>query len=654
MDRVVHGQGLLTDHDVYLFREGRHFRLYEKLGAHPGVLGGTRGTHFAVWAPNAEAVGVMGDFNGWNPGSHALAPRWDGSGLWEGFVPGVGAGAVYKYRVIGPGGGGVDKGDPYAFRWEEPPRTGSVVHSLEYSWGDGEWMARRAGRNALDRPMSIYEVHLGSWRRGGEEGGRFLTYRELAGPLAEYVGDLGFTHVELLPVTEHPFYGSWGYQVSGYFAPTSRYGPPEDFMYLVDVLHRRGIGVILDWVPSHFPSDEHGLARFDGTQLYEHADPRQGFHPEWKSYLFNYDRTEVPEFLISNALFWLEAYHLDGLRVDAVASMLYLDYGRDPGEWVPNRYGGRENLGAIEFLRALNHAVYERFPDVQMIAEESTAWPMVTRPVHVGGLGFGLKWNMGWMHDTLDYFSRDPVHRKYHHNQLTFSIWYAFSENFLLPLSHDEVVHGKGSLLRRMPGDDWQRFANLRLLLGYQFAHPGKKLLFMGGEFGQWSEWYHEASLDWHLLEHPAHRGLQAWVRDLNRAYRELPPLFERDFEAEGFQWVDFHDWEKSVVSFLRRGRVEGEWVLAACNLTPVARLDYRVGVPVGGVWREVLNSDAACYGGSGVGNLGGVRAEPLPAHGRSQSLPLALPPLGILLLASAPPPGGPDFGSPRASEEFG
>jgi len=640
METVLHGRGTITDHDVYLFREGRHFRLHEKLGAHPGEVAGAPGTHFSVWAPNAESVCVMGDFNGWNPESHPLGPRWDGSGIWEGFVPGVGIGAVYKYRVAGPGGFSADKGDPYAFRCEEPPRTGSVVHGLEYAWGDGDWMARRGENNGLDRPLSIYEVHLGSWRRVPGEGNRSLGYREMAQPLAEYVAEMGFTHVEFLPVAEHPFYGSWGYQVSGYFAPTSRYGSPQDFMYLVDHLHRNGIGVILDWVPSHFPSDEHGLAYFDGTHLYEHADPRQGFHPEWKSYLFNYDRAEVPEFLISNALFWLGAYHVDGLRVDAVASMLYLDYGRPQGEWVPNRYGGRENVGAIEFLKALNRAVYERFPDVQVIAEESTAWPMVTRPAHVGGLGFGLKWNMGWMHDTLDYLSRDPVHRKYHHSKLTFSIWYAFSENFLLPLSHDEVVYGKGSLLRKMPGDDWQKFANLRLLLGYQVAHPGKKLLFMGGEFGQWSEWYHEASLDWHLLEHAAHRGVQHWVRDLNRAYRALGPLFERDFDPGGFQWVDFHDWEKSVVSFLRRGRVEGDWVLVACNFTPVPRPGYRVGVPRGGRWREVLNSDAPCYGGSGIGNLGATEAAPIPAHGRPDSLLLTLPPLSILFLSPQPGEG--------------
>ena len=634
MEDVIYGESPITERDVYLFKEGRHFRLFEKLGAHPGNAAGAEGTHFAVWAPNAEGVAVIGDFNDWDPERHPLKARWDGSGIWEGFLPAVREGAIYKYRVRGAGGYAADKGDPYAFRWEVPPRTGCVVQGVDYAWGDAEWMLHRGERNGLDRPWAIYEVHLGSWRRSPGEGSRPLSYRELAEPLADYVHEMGFTHVELLPVMEHPFYGSWGYQVSGYFAPTSRYGSPQDFMHLVDHLHQRGIGVILDWVPSHFPSDEHGLAYFDGTHLYEHADPRQGFHPEWKSFIFNYDRDEVPEFLIGNALFWLERYHVDGLRVDAVASMLYLDYGRQEGEWVPNRYGGRENLGAIEFLKQLNRTVYERHPDVQIIAEESTAWPMVTRPTHVGGLGFGMKWNMGWMHDTLSYFANDPVHRKYHHNQLTFSIWYAFTENFLLPLSHDEVVYGKGSLLRKMPGDDWQRFANLRLLLGYQAAHPGKMLLFMGAEFGQWSEWYHEASLDWHLLEHPAHRGVQRWVSDLNRVYRSNAALFERDFEAEGFQWVDFHDSDQSVVSFLRRGRQANAWVLAVCNFTPVPRSGYRVGVPEAGTWREVLNSDASAYGGSGMGNLGQVQTAPHPSHGHGQSLVITLPPLAVLLFA--------------------
>ena len=634
MQPVQHGRSLLTEHDIYLFRQGNHFRLHEKLGAHATRVDEFEGVHFAVWAPNAEAVAVIGDFNGWDDQAHRLAPRWDGSGIWEGFVPGLGEGALYKYRITSQEGGyRADKGDPYAFGWEGAPGNSSVVRRLDYAWSEGEWMESRHGHNALDAPMSVYEVHLGSWRRVPEEGNRFLSYRELAAELIPYVRELGFTHVEFLPVTEHPFFGSWGYQVSGYFAPSSRYGSPQDFMYLIDQFHRHGIGVILDWVPSHFPSDEHGLAFFDGTHLYEHADPREGYHPEWKSYIFNYGRNEVPSFLVSNALFWLDKYHVDGLRVDAVASMLYRDYARREGEWVPNVHGGRENLEAIEFLKRLNQVVYAEYPDVQVIAEESTAWPMVTRPTHVGGLGFGLKWNMGWMHDTLAYFSLDPVHRKYHHQQLTFSIWYAFTENFLLPLSHDEVVYGKGSLLRKMPGDDWQRFANLRLLLGYLYAHPGKKLLFMGGEFGQWNEWYHEASLDWHLLEAEPHRGVRDWVRDLNSLYRSESALSEQDCEPAGFAWVDFHDWEQSVASFLRRGRQGTPTVLVACNLTPVPRSGYAVGVPAPGRWEEVLNSDARVYGGSGVGNLGGVESSPTPSHGHPQSLRLTLPPLGIVFL---------------------
>ncbi|MHB8766393.1 MAG: 1,4-alpha-glucan branching protein GlgB [Deferrisomatales bacterium] len=631
MPHAVHGPSRLTDQDVYLFREGRHFRLHEKLGAHPATVGGAEGVLFAVWAPNAEAVAVIGDWNGWDPGAHPLSVRWDGSGIWEGFVPGVGPGAAYKYRVNGPNGFSADKGDPYAFRWEAPPRTASVVHRLDYAWGDAEWMAGRGARNALDAPLSIYEVHLGSWRRSPDDPGRPLGYRELAPQLAAYCRELGFTHVELMPVMEHPFYGSWGYQTTGYFAPSARYGSPQDLMYLIDLLHQHGVGVILDWVPSHFPSDQHGLAYFDGTHLYEHADPQQGFHPEWQSYIFNYGRNEVPQFLVSSALYWLEAYHADGLRVDAVASMLYRDYARQPGEWVPNRHGGRENLEAIEFLQLLNRAVYQAHPDVQVMAEESTAWPMVTRPVHVGGLGFGLKWNLGWMHDTLAYLARDPIHRKFHHDQLTFGVWYAFTENFLLPLSHDEVVYGKGSLLRKMPGDDWQKFANLRLLLGYQAAHPGKQLLFMGGEFGQWDEWYHEKSLDWHLLERAPHAGMARWVADLNRRYRETPALYRRDFEPEGFRWVDCHDWEQSVVAFLRQGAGPDEVALVVANFTPAPRSGYRVGVPRPGRWREVLNSDAEAYGGSGRGNLGGRETEAEPAHGYPQSLALELPPLAIL-----------------------
>ncbi|HSR10123.1 MAG TPA: 1,4-alpha-glucan branching protein GlgB, partial [Thermodesulfobacteriota bacterium] len=512
------GFSLFTDQDIYLFREGNHFNLYRKLGSHPVVVNGVSGTCFAVWAPNAEKVSVIGDFNGWDPEGHPLAARWDSSGIWEGFIPGVGEGTCYKYRIFSRSGYRADKGDPYAFRWETPPRTASQVWNLDYEWRDGEWMERRRRTDLLKGPLSIYEVHLGSWRRVPEEGNRFLTYREAAPLLAGYAREMGFTHVELMPVMEHPFYGSWGYETTGFFAPTSRFGTPQDFMFLVESLHREGIGVILDWVPSHFPDDENGLVYFDGTHLYEHADPRQGFHPEWKSYIFNLGRAEVKAFLISNALFWLDVYHADGLRVDAVASMLYLDYGRREGEWIPNRFGGRENLEAVSFLKQLNEIAYLAHPGIQTIAEESTAWPLVSRPTHSGGLGFGLKWNMGWMHDTLDYFTKDPVYRKYFHSRLTFSIWYAFAENFLLPLSHDEVVFGKGSLIRKMPGDDWQKFANLRLLLGYMFAHPGKKLLFMGGEFGQWDEWYHEKSLDWHLLANPLNDGLRRWVGDLNRA----------------------------------------------------------------------------------------------------------------------------------------
>ena len=626
---------LLTEHDVYLFREGNHFRAYQKLGAHAAVQDERGGTAFRVWAPNARAVSVIGDFNGWDDAADPLAPRTDLSGIWEGFVAGVGPGALYKYRILSQAGERFDKSDPYALRTEAPPRTATVVWDLDYQWTDSHWMQQRAQFNALDAPMSIYEVHLGSWRRVPEEGNRHLTYRELAHQLADYVGHMGFTHVELLPVMEHPFYGSWGYQVTGFFAPTARYGTPQDFMYLVDHLHQRGIGVILDWVPSHFPSDGHGLAYFDGTYLYEHADPRQGWHPEWGSYIFNCGRAEVRDFLASSGMFWLDRYHADALRVDAVASMLYLDYARRPGEWIPNRHGGHENLEAIEFLRAFNEAVYRDHADAQTIAEESTAWPMVSRPTYVGGLGFGLKWNMGWMHDTLAYFQQDPIHRKYHHDRLTFSLWYAFTENFVLPLSHDEVVHGKGALLGKMPGDEWQQFANLRLLYGYMWAHPGKKLLFMGGELGQRREWQHEESLEWHVLQYPLHAGVQRWVRDLNTFYRGTPALYRQDFSADGFEWVDCCDTEASVVSFLRKGR-DGEVVLVVCNFTPLLRDNYQVGVPRGGWWRECLNSDAPIYGGSGQGNLGGVESAPVPAHGRYQSLMLRLPPLGVLFLAPA------------------
>jgi 1,4-alpha-glucan branching enzyme len=624
---------LLTEQDIYHFREGTYFRAYERLGAHALEEHGRRATHFAVWAPNASAVSVVGDFNGWQRGRNPLQARHDSSGIWEGTLDGIGPGALYKYHVVWRDGhGATDKADPYAFRAEVPPRTASVVWDLDYEWQDAGWMGTRANANALGSPWSIYEVHLGSWRRVPGEGNRSLSYRELAHALGDYVSETGFTHVELLPVMEHPFYGSWGYQVTGYFAPSARYGTPQDFMYLVDHLHQRGIGVVLDWVPSHFPTDEHGLARFDGTHLYEHADPRQGYHPEWNSSIFNYGRAEVRNFLASNALFWLEKYHIDALRVDAVASMLYLDYGRRAGEWIPNRFGGHENLEAVEFLRQLNFAVYRDHPAVQTIAEESTAWPMVSRPTYLGGLGFGLKWNMGWMHDTLKYFQQDPVHRKYHHSRLTFSIWYAFSENFVLPLSHDEVVHGKGSLIGRMPGDEWQQFASLRLLFGYMWTHPGKKLLFMGGEFGQKREWQHDESLEWHVLKYPLHSGVQRWVRDLNRVYRETPALYELDFSEAGFSWIDCDDADVSVISFLRRDR-SGGVALVACNFTPVPRERYRIGVPHGGRWRERLNSDAADYGGSGQGNLGALDAAQIPAHGHGFSLHLRLPPLGVVIL---------------------
>ena len=640
MPNDIHtGTSRISDLDLHLFHEGSHTRLYERLGAHLESRDGGAGCHFAVWAPNAHAVSVMGDFNGWRRHSHWLKQIHADSGIWEGFVPGIGAGQRYKFHIESAlHGYKVDKADPFAFAAEVAPATGSLVAELEYAWNDAGWMARRRQANALDAPISVYEVHLGSWRRSPDDPGKPLGYRDLAPQLADYCVDLGFTHVELMPVMEHPFYGSWGYQVTGYFAPTARYGSPQDFMFLVDHLHQRGIGVILDWVPSHFPNDQHGLAYFDGTALYEHADPRQGYHPEWSSQIFNYGRHEVRSFLLSGALFWLDKYHIDGLRVDAVASMLYLDYARKEGEWIPNAHGGRENLAAIGFLRQLNEAVYRDFPDTQTIAEESTAWPMVSRPTWLGGLGFGMKWNMGWMHDTLDYFSHEPIHRKYHHDQITFSIWYAFHENFMLPISHDEVVHGKGALVGKLPGDEWQRFANLRLLLGYMWAHPGKKLLFMGSEFGQTREWSHDTSLDWHLLEFWPHAGAKAWLRDLNAIYKSRPALFGRDFSNDGFEWIDCHDSDESVISFLRRGP-NGETMLVVLNATPVPRDSYRVGVPDlggGGWWRELLNSDAPCYGGSGSGNAGGVAADDWAHHGRPRSLLLRLPPLSALFFEPA------------------
>ncbi len=630
---MIIANSLLSNDDIYLFNEGNHFRLYRHLGSHIMTVNGAEGTQFAVWAPNAREVSVVGEFNGWNRTADQLTAHGD-SGIWEGFIEGVGKGTIYKYHVKSHHNGyEVDKADPYAVHAETPPKTGSIVWDLEYDWSDSDWMKIRGARNALDAPISIYEVHLGSWMRVPDDGFRSMSYREIAPKLVEHVKRTGFTHVEFLPIMEHPFFGSWGYQTTGYFAPSSRFGTPQDFMYLIDVLHQNEIGVILDWVPSHFPSDEHGLAFFDGTHLFEHSDPRQGYHPDWNSYIFNYGRDEVRSFLLSSALYWLDAYHADGLRVDAVASMLYLDYSRKQGEWIPNKFGGRENLEAIGFLQRLNQEVFGEYPDVQTYAEESTAWPMVSRPIYVGGLGFGMKWDMGWMHDTLDYFTKDPIHRRYHHNELTFRLIYAFNENFVLPLSHDEVVHGKGSLINNMPGDDWQKFANLRLLYAMMFAQPGKKLLFMGDEIGQWHEWNHDGSVEWDLLQYPSHEGLRRWLEDLNRTYREEPALHQLDFENAGFSWLDPNDSENSVLSFTRKARDSDDTIVAIFNGTPVPRHGYRIGVPLMGTWQEVLNSDAELYGGSGVGNYGEVETTPVPWHGQPRSLKLSLPPLGAIFL---------------------
>jgi 1,4-alpha-glucan branching enzyme len=625
---------LLSDWDYHLFNEGSHHRLWDKLGAHGLEKDGISGTMFAVWAPNAAYVSVIGDFNGWNRDSHPLESRGP-SGIWEAFVPHVGKGTKYKYHIRSRHNGYVvDKADPIGIHCETPPLTASIVWDLDYEWQDDVWMRTRAERNAFTAPIAVYEMHIGSWRRFAEDNKRPPSYRELAEPLAAYVRGMNFTHVQLMPVMEHPFYGSWGYQVTGFFAPSSRYGTPQDLMYMIDVLHQHGIGVILDWVPSHFPTDEHGLSYFDGTHLYEHADPRKGFHPDWGSLIFNYGRTEVRSFLLSSALYWLGVYHVDGLRVDAVASMLYLDYSRKQGEWIPNDFGGRENIEAITFLRRMNEDIYKVHPDVQVIAEESTAWPMVSRPTYVGGLGFGMKWDMGWMHDSLRYFSKDPIHRRFHHNDLTFRMMYAFTENFVLPLSHDEVVHGKGSLIGKMPGDDWQKFANLRLLFAHMYSQPAKKLIFMGGEIGQWREWNHDVSLDWDLLDYAPHSTLQRWVEDLNKAYRGIPALHELDFSPEGFEWIDCCDSENSVLSILRRSRSDPDrMVVIALNFTPVPRYNYMIGVPRRGHWREILNSDAELYGGSGQGNMGGVDASPIPLHGRRWSVSLTLPPLGAVFL---------------------
>lgn len=625
-------RAVLGEQDFFLFNEGSHYRLYEKLGAHPCVRDGQAGTQFAVWAPGAEQVYVMGDFNNWYKHNWKLYAQGS-SGIWVGFVPGIGPGAVYKYHIVSHYNGyEVDKADPLGFFHEVPPRTASVVADLDYHWHDQDWMKTRWEKNGLRSPISIYEVHLGSWMRIPEEGNRWLSYRELAVRLVDYLKQTQFTHVEFMPITEHPFYGSWGYQTTGFFAATSRYGTPQDLMYLIDQLHQAGIGVILDWVPSHFPADEHGIAYFDGTHLYEHADPQQGFHPDWGSAIFNYGRHEVRSFLLSSAMFWLDKYHVDGLRVDAVASMLYLDYSRKQGEWIPNCYGGNENLEAIDFLRRFNTEVYKNYPDVQTYAEESTAWSQVSRPTSTGGLGFGLKWDMGWMHDTLKYMAREPIHRQFHQGELSFRMVYAYSENFVMPLSHDEVVHGKGSLLEKMPGDDWQKFANLRLLYGYMYGQPGKKLLFQGDEWGQWQQWKHDLSLDWHQLNYPPHGGMLRWVSDLNRLYRNEPALYDGDCFNDGFEWVDSNDSAASVFSFLRKSR-DGQYVLVICNFTPVLRHNYRVGVPHGGFWKELLNSDSEIYWGGGNGNLGGVNADQHGWHGRPWSLHLTIPPMGALFL---------------------
>jgi 1,4-alpha-glucan branching enzyme len=632
-DPYQYGQ-VLSDFDLHLFSEGTHHRVWEKLGSHIITIGDVTGVHFAVWAPNAQRVSVIGDFNGWDGRVHQMR-KLVPSGIWEIFVPDLPEGACYKYEVRTHGAHLLEKADPYARRFEVPPRSASIIwNDGRYEWTDQGWMSDRPSyRGWHDRPMSVYEVHLGSWRRVPEEGNRFLTYREMAATLVQYVREMGYTHIELMPVMEHPFSGSWGYQVLGFFAPTSRFGSPDDFRFFVDQCHQFGIGVLLDWVPGHFPKDRHGLAEFDGTSLYEHADPRKGEHRDWGTLIFNYGRNEVRSFLMSSALYWLEEFHIDGLRVDAVASMLYLDYSRPAGEWIPNEYGGRENLEAVSFLQQLNTVTHGRVAGSITVAEESTSWPAVSRPTYVGGLGFTFKWNMGWMHDMLEYIRQEPVHRRWHHGQITFSMLYAFTENFMLPFSHDEVVHGKRSMLDKMPGDLWQKHATLRTLYGFMFGHPGKKLMFMGGEFGQWSEWDAENSLEWHLLAEPMHEGLRRWVQDLNQTYQRERSLHEIDFEFPGFSWIDCHDNENSVVSFLRRARDPHDFTVIVANFTPVPRPGYRVGVPEAGWYREVLNSDSTIYGGGNVGNSGGVNTEPVAAHGHDQSLTLTVPPLGFVLL---------------------
>lgn len=631
MNPVQH-HSLFTDFDIDLFKAGKHFKLYEKLGAHLLEVDGVHGCYFAVWAPSAKNVSVVGDFNYWVEGQHPLQVRWDSSGIWEGFIPGIDKGTKYKFKIQSNHGDVItEKADPFALYCETPPHTASVVWDLDYKWKDASWMKNRANHNGLDKPMSVYEVHLGSWKRNLEQN-RSLSYIELAEDLVNYVKETGFTHVEFMPIMEYPFDPSWGYQLVGYFAPTSRFGKPQDFMFLVDKLHQAGIGVILDWVPSHFPSDAHGLGFFDGSHLYEHPDIRKGYHPDWKSLIFNYGRNEVRSFLISNAIFWLQHYHADGLRVDAVASMLYLDYSRKDGEWEPNIYGGRENLETISFLKDFNEAVYQMFPDVQTIAEESTSFPMVSRPTFLGGLGFGMKWMMGWMHDTLHYFKKEPIYRKYHQNDITFSMTYAFTENFMLPLSHDEVVYGKHSILGRMTGDEWQRFANLRLLYGYMFTHPGTKLLFMGAEFGQSEEWNFESSLEWHLLQYDYHKGIKQCITDLNALYRNYPALHEKQFSAEGFEWINYSDSENSVLAYIRKGNKEKEQLIVVCNMTPQVHEHYRIGLPKSGKLTEVFTTDKLEYGGSGVTNSSAIKVEKLPWNGREFSAEIQLPPLGMVV----------------------
>jgi len=632
---------VLGDFDIHLLAEGTHHESYAVLGSHWREHDGVLGVSFAVWAPNARRVSVVGDFNDWDGRRYPMRLR-QGAGIWEIFIPGLEPDHVYKYEILGAGGTLLPlKADPYAERAERPPATATVVAPpSRHGWNDTEWIETRWRRNDRHAPISIYEAHLGSWRRNAAEGHRYLTYRELAEQLVPYVRDMGFTHLELMPVSEYPFDGSWGYQPIGLFAPTNRFGTPDDFRAFVEACHAAGLALWLDWVPGHFPTDAHGLARFDGMALYEHADPRQGFQPDWNTYVYNFGRREVANFLLSNARYWIDAFHIDGLRVDAVASMLYLDYSRQAGEWVPNEFGGRENLAAIAFLKRMNELVFGTGSGATTAAEESTAWPMVSRPTYLGGLGFGFKWNMGWMHDTLRYMAQDPIHRKYHHNDLTFGLLYAFRENFVLPLSHDEVVHGKGSLVGKMPGDRWQRFANLRAYYGFMWTHPGKKLLFMGGEFAQQHEWNHDTSLDWHLLGDPLHRGVQRAVRDLNRLYRELPALHELDTEPDGFQWIDAGDAEQSTLAYMRRSRDPHELAVVVANFTPVPRHDYRIGVPRGGLYRERFNSDAFDYGGSGLDNAGAVRAQAHPAHGQAHSLVLTLPPLATLLFTHEPGSG--------------